>query len=105
MGRLNMKKPGSWHTARGRSDMGKEINLFEVLNDSRLASPEQALKYALEAVSEEGENAGCKKVLIVMLDDNDKNYDVWPIMAGMSESQSIALMEVAKSIFLDGMGY
>ena len=85
--------------------MGKEINMFEVLNDSRMASPEQALEYALKAVSPGGENENCKKVLIVMLDDSDKNYDVWPVLAGMSASHSIALMEIAKTIMVEGMGY
>ena len=85
--------------------MGKEINMFEVLNDSRMASPEQALKYALKAVSPGGENEKCKKVLIVMLDDSDKNYDVWPVIAGISGTEAMGLMDVAKAAILDEMGY
>ena len=85
--------------------MGKLISMIDFVSDARMVSPEQAIRYALDAVSPGGENENCKKVLIVMLDDSDKNYDVWPVIAGISGTEAMGLMDVAKAAILDEMGY
>jgi len=44
------------------------------------------------------------KALVLFLDDDDGSYDVHFVQAGMSCSQMLALVEVAKQIFLQDMG-
>jgi len=71
--------------------------------DAIFWSVEQVLEDALSDIRAGKSKA--KKCLVILLDDNDGNYDVRYVQAGMRSSQCIGLLAVTQRIFLDGMGY
>jgi len=78
-------------------------SMAEHTRDASRWSPDQALEDAFEEIRSGRRQAN--KVLVLFLDDSDGRYDVGFTQAGLSMSQAIALMEVAKPLFLDEMGY
>jgi len=85
----------------------KIINMAKASNNGTLQAPEQALNDALEAIGTQGAFKNGKKILILALDEgeNQDQYAVSFIQAGMKMSQCVSLCEVAKTIFLNEMGY
>jgi hypothetical protein len=77
------------------------------LSDGTLQSPEQALQEAMKDIGQRGAFKSGKKLLILALDEGENNdqYHVSFIQAGMKMSQCLTLCEVAKTLFLDQMGY
>ena len=73
-------------------------------NDGTLQSPEQALNDALSDVGKRGAFREGKKILIIALDDSNQ-YSISFVQAGMKMSECLALCEVAKTLFLEEMGY
>jgi len=85
--------------------MGKVIDMSEHSDDCALRSVESALTDAIECIGKKGAFINGKKVLILALDDTDGEYNITFIRAGMKDSESATLCEIAKSIFLTQMGY
>ncbi len=83
--------------------MSNVVNLADRLNDGRMASPEQAAADFLARI--EAKEIVPTKILCLALNTEDGQYHVSFSQAGMSCSEMIALLEVAKSIFLKEMGY
>ena len=81
------------------------ISMANKLRDATLQTPEQALEDALKDIGELGAFKDGKKILIIGLDETDGKYDVSFIQAGMKMSECLALVEVAKIIFLKEMGW
>ena len=83
------------------------ISMAKRENNGALQSPKQALEDALEAIGKQGAFKDGKKILILALDEgeNQDQYSVSFIQAGMKMSQCVSLCEIAKTIFLSDMGY
>lgn len=80
----------------------KVTYISKAAKDGTRWTVEQMLEDALSQVKEH--RITPSKALVVFLDDEDK-YDVAFMQSGMSMSQSIALIEILKSVFLSEMGY
>lgn len=83
----------------------KIITLAEKSGNGKNWSIEDALKSAIDDIGKNGALKNGKKVLILALDDTDKNFSVSFIQAGLNMSQCLTVCEVAKTIFLQQMGY
>ena len=83
------------------------INLSDVTGDAGMSSPKQALEDALKEIesNDVGGFKNCKKMLILALNEDDDQYVVSFIQAGMKMSQCLTICEVSKTIFLTDMGY
>lgn len=81
----------------------KPISMAEYADDARRWSVEQMLEHALEDVR--GGKRTANKAVLLWLADNKDNYDVGFIQAGMNASEMLALVEVAKTLFLSEMQY
>lgn len=83
------------------------INLSKITGDAGMSSPKQALQDALKEIeaNDIGGFKNCKKVLILALSEEDDQYIVSFIQAGMKMSQCVTICEVSKTIFLTDMGY
>ncbi len=86
--------------------MDNIISMSKKTGDAGMSSPREVLEDALIEVEkkESGAFKDCQKLLVLALDDNDQ-YVVSFIQAGMKMSQCVALCEVAKTIFLTEMNY
>lgn len=83
----------------------KPTPIGKASSDARLWTPEHLLQDALgSSIGKRGAFENGKKMLILALDD-DGQYSVSFMQAGMKMSECVALCEVAKSIFLAEMGY
>lgn len=78
-------------------------SMCEHSNNGCLRSPVEALDSAKEEYSLG--NIKGKKVLILCLDDDEDQYSVSFIQAGMKMSQCVSLCEIAKDLFKEEMGY
>lgn len=85
--------------------MSDVISLANKTGDAAFQSPKQALEDALNDIGKRGAFENGKKLLILALDDNDEEYNVSFIQAGMKMSDCVGLCEVAKTIFLKNMEY
>jgi len=85
----------------------KIISLSKKQNNGTLQSPEQALHAALDEIGKRGAFENGKKLLILALDNGEDNdqYRVSFVQAGMKMSECLTLCEVAKTIFLTDMNY
>jgi len=86
------------------SDDGKIISLSEATGDAGFQSPSQVLEAASKEIGERGAFKNGKKLLILALDD-DGQYSVSFMQAGMKMSECLTLCEVAKTLFLSEMEY
>lgn len=82
--------------------MNNVISLADKTSDGTKWTPVDALRDMIKDI-ESGERHATK-VLILRLDDTDE-YDVGFTQAGMSMSQCLALLEVAKQVVLEQMGH
>lgn len=80
------------------------VNLSERSDNAAHRSPEQLLKDALTYI-EEGRFDGVKKMLILTVDEQDEQYRVHWMQAGMKNSECVALCETGKINFLTEMNY
>ena len=85
--------------------MSNIIGLGAHTNDSTFVSPEMALNDALGDIGKRGAFEKGKKLLILALDDTDGCYSISFTQAGMKSSEMVALCEIAKTIFLEQLGY
>lgn len=83
--------------------MDKVISLAERKEDGTLWSPIDALQDAITKY-EDPEYSG-NKVLILHLNDEDGSYNVGFTQAGMSASEMIGVLELAKTVMKEHMGY
>jgi len=81
------------------------INLADATGDAKMWTPEQMLEYSLNEVRSGGGREEANKALVLFLTTTDGVYDVGCNQAGMSCSEMLALLEVAKAILLKDMGY
>lgn len=81
------------------------ISLGDKTGDAAMQDPVELLKDAIKEFEEGGHFEGRDKVLILSLDDNEGEYSVNFMQAGMKMSQCISLCEVSKAIFLKEMNY
>ena len=81
----------------------KVSNLSHYLRDGSRWTVDQMLADTLSDVREH--RKAPTKALVLFLDDSDDKYDVGFVQAGLSMSQAIALIDVAKSVILKEMGY
>lgn len=86
------------------SDDKKVISLAGVTGDAGFQSPEQLLREAIKEIGKSGAFEKGEKLLILALDDNGQ-YDISFMQAGMKMSECVTLCEVAKTIFLREMEY
>jgi len=86
--------------------MDNIISMSKKTGDAGMSSPREVLEDALIEVEkkESGAFKNCNKLLVLALDDNDQ-YLVTFMQAGMKMSQCLTLCEVAKTVFLTEMGY
>jgi len=84
----------------------KIISLANKTDNGMMQTPENALLDALETVRS-GEWKGSGKILILSLGEGDNNdeYNVGFIQAGLKMSQCVTLCEASKMRFLSYMGY
>ena len=83
----------------------KVLSLAKAANNGQVRSPEDALKDALNDIGKNGAFKNGKKILILALDEDAEQYAVSFIQAGMKMSECLALCEIAKTVFLEEMGY
>jgi hypothetical protein len=87
--------------------MGKIIGDIELLgnltNNSKMITPEMMLEDAKKDIL----NGDIKpnKAIFIYLDTEEDGYDIGWYNANMSCSEILALIEVAKTLFLKEMGY
>jgi len=74
-------------------------------NSGMQRTPVMLLEALLKQYNEEKPEALPNKLLIIPLRDGEDMYDVGFSQCGMSMSECIALMEVAKTLFLNQMNY
>lgn len=80
------------------------ISLSAATGDASFDSPEQVLRDAIKEIGQRGAFEKGKKLLILALDD-DGQYTISFMQAGMKMSECVTLCEVAKTIFLREMEY
>jgi len=87
--------------------MKKVSSMAEFSGDGTKQTIKQALESALEEVGERGAFEHGKKILILALEEGDNKdlYKISFVQAGMKMSECLTLCEVAKTLFLDEMGY
>lgn len=85
----------------------KVISMATAANNGKLRTPEQALQSALDDIGKRGAFKDGKKLLIMALDtgEDDDEYSISFVQAGMKMSECLTLCEVGKTLFLDEMGY
>ena len=85
----------------------KIVRLSKITGDAGMQSPKQVLEDALEEIelNETGGFKDCKNLMVLALNNDDGQYSVSFIQAGMKMSECLTLCDVAKSIFLTDMGY
>lgn len=96
--------PDFYRQDKTMSDDKKVISLSGATGNAGFQSPEQALRDAISEIGQSGAFKDGKKLLILALDDEGQ-YDISFIQAGMRMSECITLCEVAKAIFLREMEY
>lgn len=77
-------------------------------SDGTMWTPVDALTSALKDTEAEDKKtafSSCKKMVILALDDNDDNYSVSFIQAGMRLSECISLCRAAENVFLKQMDF
>lgn len=82
--------------------------LSEFTNSASFVSPVQACEDAIKELTETNRgafNTGCKKLLILALDETDGQFKVSFIQAGMKMSECVAVCDIAKGIFKREMNY
>jgi len=77
----------------------KVIDLADKSNNANFMSPSKLLDKAAERVED------TDKVLILRLNTINESYDISFMQCGMSMSECIALLEIAKTLFKKEMGY
>jgi len=83
----------------------KIIKLVEATGDAKMWTPEQMLEYSLHEVQPGGGLVEVNKALVLFLTNTDGDYKVGYTQAGMSCSEMLALLEVAKAVLLKEMGH
>ena len=83
----------------------KVISLAEKTESSTMWSPEDALREALKDLEEGGRWEGRRKLIVLALDDEDGNYSVSYVNAGCKASEMLAILEIAKKVVEQSMGY
>lgn len=83
--------------------MSDIINISKKSGDASMQTPVMCLEDAIKEF-EEGSIKDYKNVLVLALND-DGEYSVRFMQAGMKMSQCVTLCEVAKTIFLTEMEY
>lgn len=83
----------------------KVVSMAKVSGSGMRQSPQGALEDALADLGKRGAFKDGNKILIIALDDNDGQFRISWIQAGMRMTDCISLCEVAKTSFLDAMGY
>jgi len=81
------------------------IKLVEATGDAKMWTPEQMLEYSLHEVQPGGGREDVNKAIVLFLTTTDGVYDVNYTQAGMSCSEMLALLDVAKAVLLKDMGY
>lgn len=85
--------------------MADPISFAKATHNGEIATPEEALKDALEVLGKKGAFEKGKKLLILCVDDTNEEYKVSFIQAGMRMSGCLTLCDIAKNIFKTEMGY
>ena len=83
----------------------KVTRISDKTQSSLSVSPEQIFEEAIESIGKDGAFKNGKKALVLMLDDTDGGFSISYLNAGMKGSQVISLLECAKSIFKEDLGY
>lgn len=83
----------------------KLLKLSEETEDARMWSVKDALKDAEKTFDDPDLEESHKKVLVLLVSTQNETFTVNYIQAGMSSSQCLAVLEVAKTSFLKDMGY
>lgn len=79
----------------------KVVNLANVKGDATLWTPAQLFEDALN----DDEYKKYNKVISIFLKDTEDDYDIRFSQAGMSMSEILSVLEVAKTVVLSEMGY
>lgn len=80
------------------------VSMANKYRDGTLQSPKQALEDAIKDIGVRGAFKNGKKLLIIALDDDDQ-YSISFVQAGMTMSECNNLCDIAKTIFKTEMGY
>lgn len=85
--------------------MSNIIDLSAKTDDATFRSPKQCLEECLADLGKHGAFEHGTKLLVLVLDDSDGQYNTNFAQAGMKMSECVALCEVSKTVFLAEMGY
>lgn len=83
----------------------KIIRMVDKTGSAMNVSPEDILREALSDLEPGGLWDGHRKMVILSLDHEGKNYTISSLAAGMSAHEIITLLKATKSSILRGMGY
>ncbi len=81
------------------------LSMSKATGDASLRSPEQALQDALDTIGKEGAFKDGKKLLVLALDEQNDQYKISWMQAGMKMSECVTLCEMAKGLFKEEMNY
>jgi len=85
--------------------MAKLIDLGEKSDNNKIKSPIKALEQVKEDITN-GEFKGCDRLIICLWTrDEDGNMITGYNAAGLSLSESVALLEIVKKMVLDSLGF
>ena len=85
--------------------MDKVTKLSEVTDNNRFRSTKEALEDSLLCIDDDAGGFAGKKILILALDDTHGDYTVSFQRSNLSDTESIALVRIAESMFLKDMGF
>lgn len=79
--------------------------LFDTQNDASLITPRQLIEYLSTEEETQELMETHKQAMVLFLNNANGEYDVQFYNAGMSCSQMLALLEIAKQNVISNMGY
>jgi len=74
-------------------------------HDGTMLTPQTTLDLAARDLEEGGDWHGCKKVMVIFLDDSEGDFDVGWRQSGMKMSECLALLKVAEIKVLNQLGF
>jgi len=83
----------------------KITKIADKTQSSLSQSPEQIFQEAIDLLGDKAAFKNGKKALVLMLDDTKENFSISYLNSGMKGSEVIALLDCAKSLFKEDMGY
>jgi len=88
------------------SESDNIVHISNYSNNSFAITPTQLVAETIKDLETEGSIVfGTKKMLIICLDDSNDEYNILIRNAGLKTSETIALLDLAKKVQSNCMGY